>query len=60
MSDDITVHDSSGNVFADLGGIGVSSFLLTSSGPVPRLGAMGRVPRTVEDGLVYHALNRTE
>src|SRR5438552_2356843 len=43
---------------ARLGKNGVSSFFLPSAPPLARLGTMARLPRTIDDGLVYHALNR--
>jgi hypothetical protein len=37
---------------------GVSSFFLTAGCSVVTLPAVGRLPRTIDDGLVDHALNR--
>ncbi len=37
---------------------GVSSFFLTVYPPIVTLRVMGRLPRAIDNGLIYHALNR--
>ncbi len=38
--------------------LGGSSFFLIACCPIVILRVMGRRPRTVDDGLIYHAINR--